>query len=152
MIKRNYSFNCNSQLTDNPQLAKHSFLLASGAISLGVLTGCSLNTESNPIRSTALTKERRDALTPGDLIRLAKQGNERFRKGEQQPRDFLVEQQNSAQGQHPAAVLLTCIDSRAPAEIVLDLGIGDVFNRRVAGNTNPNKFSYCSFSNGRRLG
>ena len=40
----------------------------------------------------------------------------------------------SAKGQHPAAVVLSCFDSRAPAEIILDLGIGDMFNSRVAGN------------------
>ncbi|WP_213288573.1 carbonic anhydrase family protein [Bradyrhizobium sp. sGM-13] len=34
----------------------------------------------------------------------------------------------------PAAVLLTCIDSRAPAEVIMDLGLGDIFNCRVAGN------------------
>jgi carbonic anhydrase len=40
----------------------------------------------------------------------------------------------SAKGQYPAAVLLSCIDSRAPAEVIMDLGIGDIFNCRVAGN------------------
>jgi len=134
MIKHNHSFTCDCQSAEQPKLARRNFLLASGAITLGALTGCSQTAVSNPVRMTALTKERRDALSPDDLVRLAKEGNERFRKGEQQPRDFLAEQQTSAQGQHPAAVLLTCIDSRAPAEILLDLGIGDVFNSRVAGN------------------
>jgi carbonic anhydrase len=46
----------------------------------------------------------------------------------------LAQQKASAKGQYPAAVLLTCIDSRAPAETIMDLGIGDVFNTRVAGN------------------
>jgi carbonic anhydrase len=40
----------------------------------------------------------------------------------------------SAKGQYPAAVLLSCVDSRAPAEVIMDLGIGDIFNCRVAGN------------------
>lgn len=44
------------------------------------------------------------------------------------------EQRDRASGQFPAAVILSCIDSRAPAEIVMDLGIDDVFNARVAGN------------------
>jgi carbonic anhydrase len=46
----------------------------------------------------------------------------------------LAEQQAAAGGQYPAAVVLSCIDSRAPAEVIMDLGIGDVFNARVAGN------------------
>jgi carbonic anhydrase len=60
--------------------------------------------------------------------------NKLFRAGERQERNYLREQEASAKGQYPAAVLLTCIDSRAPAEVIMDLGIGDIFNCRVAGN------------------
>src|SRR4029078_7801291 len=49
-------------------------------------------------------------------------------------RDHLGHQTPSAKGHNPAAVLLSCIDSRAPAEVIMDLGIGDIFNARVAGN------------------
>jgi carbonic anhydrase len=63
-----------------------------------------------------------------------KNGNERFRMGERKERNYLREEEASAKGQYPAAVLLTCIDSRAPAEVIMDLGIGDIFNCRVAGN------------------
>jgi len=82
----------------------------------------------------AMPKEDRDKLTPAEVIELMKAGNDRFRKGVRVNRDFLREQRDRATGQYPAAVILSCIDSRAPAEIVLDLGIGDVFNSRVAGN------------------
>jgi carbonic anhydrase len=134
MNKHTSSFVCSCQTTEQPRLTRRNFLLATSTISLGTLAGCSSGIVTNPSRTTALTKERRDGLSPDDLIRLAKEGNERFRKGGQLPRDFLAEQRSSAKGQYPAAVLLTCIDSRAPAEILLDLGIGDVFNSRVAGN------------------
>src|SRR5436853_5890449 len=63
-----------------------------------------------------------------------KNGNKRFRKGERKERNYLREQRASASGQYPAAALLSCIDSRAPAEVIMDLGIGDIFNCRVAGN------------------
>lgn len=82
----------------------------------------------------ALTREQRDKMTPDDVIALMKAGNERFRSGVRQARNFLREQTSSAAGQFPAAVLLSCIDSRAPAEIILDLGIGDTFNARIAGS------------------
>lgn len=82
----------------------------------------------------AMPKDERDKLTPAQVIDLMKAGNERFRKGLRVNRDFLREQRDRASGQFPAAVILSCIDSRAPAEIVMDLGIGDVFNARVAGN------------------
>lgn len=82
----------------------------------------------------ALPKEERDRLAPAQVIDLMKKGNERFRSGVRMNRDFLREQRDRAAGQFPAAVILSCIDSRAPAEIIMDLGIGDVFNTRMAGN------------------
>jgi carbonic anhydrase len=81
-----------------------------------------------------LSKDQRDKLTPDDIIALMKQGNERFRLGQESPHDYLAQQKVSAKGQYPAAVVLSCIDSRAPAETIMDLGIGDCFNARVAGN------------------
>jgi carbonic anhydrase len=84
--------------------------------------------------AVALTKEQRDRMTPEAIIQLMKDGNKRFRQGQRENRDFLAQQRATAKGQHPAAVLLSCIDSRAPAETIMDLGIGDIFNSRVAGN------------------
>jgi len=81
-----------------------------------------------------LTKEARDAVTPDQIIALAKAGNERFRTGRQRNRDLLVEQQRTAAQQSPAAIVLGCMDSRAPAEVVFDLGLGAIFNCRVAGS------------------
>jgi carbonic anhydrase len=84
--------------------------------------------------SGALTKEQRDALTTTQIIDAMKKGNERFRAGKMAQRDYLAQKRSSASGQYPAAIVLGCIDSRAPAEIVFDTGIGDAFNARVAGN------------------
>ena len=82
----------------------------------------------------ALSKAQREKLTPDDIIALMKKGNERFRRGKESPHDYLAQQKASAKGQYPAAVILSCIDSRAPAETIMDLGIGDTFNAREAGN------------------
>ena len=82
----------------------------------------------------ALTKAQRDKLSPDEIIALMKEGNQRFRLGKESPHDYLAQQKASAKGQYPAAVILSCIDSRAPAETIMDLGIGDTFNARVAGN------------------
>jgi carbonic anhydrase len=82
----------------------------------------------------ALTKEMRDKLTPDQIIEAMKQGNERFRAGRMSPHDYLAQKRATAAGQYPAAVILSCIDSRAPAEIILDARIGDTFNARIAGN------------------
>jgi carbonic anhydrase len=86
------------------------------------------------VQAVALSKAQRDRMTPDEILQLMKDGNKRFRKGARQGRDFLAQQRVTAKGQHPAAVLLSCIDSRAPAETIMDLGIGDIFNSRVAGN------------------
>jgi len=81
-----------------------------------------------------LTKEERDRLTPGQVIDELKRGNERFRSGKSASRDYRDQQLASAAGQYPAAVALGCVDSRAPAEIIFDVGIGDMFSARIAGN------------------
>jgi carbonic anhydrase len=84
--------------------------------------------------AAALTKDVRDSLTPDQVIEAMKQGNERFRTGKMSPHDYLAQKRATAAGQYPAAVILSCIDSRAPAEIILDARIGDAFNARIAGN------------------
>lgn len=85
-------------------------------------------------QAVALTREQRDQLTPDEVIEMLKRGNERFRTGKTQGHDYLAQKRATAQGQYPAAAILSCIDSRAPAEIILDAGIGETFNARVAGN------------------
>ncbi|HKZ07938.1 MAG TPA: carbonic anhydrase family protein [Methylomirabilota bacterium] len=86
------------------------------------------------VHAAALTKAQRDTLSPDEIVAAMKKGNERFRLGQESPHDYLAQQRTSAKGQYPAAVILSCIDSRAPAETIMDLGIGDCFNARVAGN------------------
>jgi len=86
------------------------------------------------LSAAALTKDERDKLTPDQIIEAMKHGNERFRSGKVAQHDYLAQKRATAAGQYPAAVILSCIDSRAPAEIILDAGIGDTFNARIAGN------------------
>jgi carbonic anhydrase len=81
-----------------------------------------------------LSKAERDRMTPAQVIDELKKGNERFRSGTSTRQDYRKQQQASADAQYPAAVILGCIDSRAPAEIIFDVGIGDTFNARIAGN------------------
>lgn len=85
-------------------------------------------------RDGSLTKEERDSMSPSQVVDELKKGNQRFRAGKMTSRSYLAEQRASASGQYPAAVILGCVDSRVPAEIIFDTGIGDVFNGRVAGN------------------
>jgi carbonic anhydrase len=112
---------------------RRNFLTVSAATALAGITSGSFFF-ADQARADALSKEQREQLTPEQILEMMKNGNKRFRAGERQERNYLREQQASAKGQYPAAVLLTCIDSRAPAEVIMDLGIGDIFNCRVAGN------------------
>jgi carbonic anhydrase len=73
-------------------------------------------------------------MTPQQVIDDLKKGNERFRTGATMSRDYREQQRSSAAGQYPAAVTFGCIDSRAPAEVLFDAGIGDMFSARIAGN------------------
>src|SRR6476620_9814684 len=73
-------------------------------------------------------------MTPDEILVACKRGNKNFSKGVKTSRNYINEQKASAKGQYPSAVILSCIDSRAPAEVIMDLGIGDIFNARVAGN------------------
>ena len=72
--------------------------------------------------------------TPEKALKLLKEGNQRFLNNNQINRDLLEQVRQTASGQHPFAVVLGCIDSRVPPELIFDQGIGDIFNVRIAGN------------------
>ena len=74
------------------------------------------------------------ALTPDQAIDILKAGNERFVSGESYDRDLIDQQKDTAGGQFPFAVVLSCLDSRSAPEVVFDQGVGDLFVGRVAGN------------------
>jgi carbonic anhydrase len=107
--------------------------LFSGAI-VG-LAATSLVVGATPAEASALTAAQRDALTPDSVVRLMFEGNARFLAGKPRPVDNLATMTATANGQFPAAVVVSCIDSRAIVEIICDLAIGDTFNARLAGNT-----------------
>ncbi len=80
------------------------------------------------------TRELQGQMTPTQVLQILEEGNERFRTGRRLSRDLGRQLHATAQGQHPLAVVLSCIDSRTPAELIFDLGLGDIFSVRVAGN------------------
>ncbi len=80
------------------------------------------------------TRALQAALTPQQVLHILKDGHERARTGRRLTRDFTRQIRATAEGQHPLAVALSCIDSRTPVELIFDLGMGDIFSIRVAGN------------------
>ena len=80
------------------------------------------------------SREAQTTLTPKIALEVLKAGNERFCSGHRIERDLTLQRSATANGQFPMAVIFSCIDSRTPVEMVFDLGLGDVFSVRIAGN------------------
>jgi carbonic anhydrase len=81
-----------------------------------------------------LTKEMQAAITPSMALELLKEGNKRFVNNLKVNRNLLQQANETSDGQHPFAVILSCIDSRTSAELIFDQGLGDIFSVRIAGN------------------
>jgi carbonic anhydrase len=81
-----------------------------------------------------LNKETQAAITPTMAIEILKEGNKRFMNNLKANRNLLEQANETSDGQHPFAVILSCIDSRTSAELIFDQGLGDIFSVRIAGN------------------
>ncbi len=107
------------------------------ALSLISLIGCvSTNTKTvQEVESRILKSAELELLTPDSVMTLLKQGNQNFINKSTRNRDAQAQLAKSAKiGQAPKAIVLSCIDSRVPVETIFDMGIGDIFVARVAGN------------------
>jgi carbonic anhydrase len=81
-----------------------------------------------------LNKAMQAAITPSMAIDILKEGNKRFMNNLKANRNLLEQANETSDGQHPFAVILSCIDSRTSAELIFDQGLGDIFSIRIAGN------------------
>lgn len=81
-----------------------------------------------------MTAELQRAMTPQQAFDRLKAGNARFLAGQATERNLLDQVHATGHGQYPFASIVSCIDSRTSVELLFDLGIGDTFNARVAGN------------------
>ncbi|MEO6671062.1 MAG: carbonic anhydrase family protein [Ferruginibacter sp.] len=81
-----------------------------------------------------LTREMQNAITPSMALDLLREGNKRFINNLKVNRNLLQQANETSDGQHPFAVILSCIDSRTSAELIFDQGLGDIFSVRIAGN------------------
>jgi len=101
-----------------------------------LITACSISALLAPAQDSKLpvTQERQQELTPGAVLAELMEGNARFVAGKPTHPNITARIAASAEGQYPKAVILSCLDSRVPVELVFDRGIGDLFVGRVAGN------------------
>ena len=75
-------------------------------------------------------------IPPAEALARLRQGNRRFASDSRTSDAFVSHKRRAdlTEGQRPFAIILGCSDSRVPAEIVFDQGLGDLFVIRVAGN------------------
>ncbi|MEX2589480.1 MAG: carbonic anhydrase, partial [Chitinophagales bacterium] len=81
-----------------------------------------------------MTKANQENLSPAEALEILKKGNEKFSQSLGYSSELKQQLEDTAKGQAPFAIVLGCIDSRVPCEIIFDQGIGDIFTCRVAGN------------------
>lgn len=81
-----------------------------------------------------LTKELQNQITPAKAVELLQAGNARFVNNLKMNRNLLQQVNETSDGQHPFAVIVSCMDSRTTPELIFDQGLGDIFSIRVAGN------------------
>jgi carbonic anhydrase len=93
-----------------------------------------MSTLQEGLTESVLTKQEQDGLTPAAVVEMLRDGNARFVAGELTVRNHRAQIRKAVMGQHPKAIVLSCVDSRVPVEDVFDRGIGDMFVARVAGN------------------
>ncbi|KAA3618816.1 MAG: carbonic anhydrase [Calditrichaeota bacterium] len=84
--------------------------------------------------SSVMTQESQTEMTTNEILNDLLEGNRRFVKNSLNLRNLPAQVKATTSGQFPKAVILSCIDSRVPVELVFDQGIGDIFVARVAGN------------------
>jgi carbonic anhydrase len=80
------------------------------------------------------TRDSQAAMTPAAALTRLEEGNTRFVEGRSRARNLPAKIAATASGQYPFAVVLSCLDSRQPVELIFDQTLGDLFNARVAGN------------------
>ncbi len=105
-------------------------------MALSMLAGCASPRcmAPAPTAPPPRTQAEQAALTPAQALAELRAGNARFVAGTPLGRNLPAEVHATAKGQYPIAVVLSCLDSRQPVEMVFDQGIGDLFSARVAGN------------------
>lgn len=125
---------------------KNKFYIAGALLATMFITSCMSEKKENPVAvvqqeeikqtpiKSILSADEQAGMTPDEIIGRLKKGNENFIGNNLTQRDHSAQRREATIGQYPKAIVLSCVDSRVPVEDVFDLGIGDIFVARVAGN------------------
>jgi len=114
-------------------------LLSVGLLSLAGCNSTGKESAKEPMTSSEKEKvyQRAEVIkSAAEAQKLLEEGNERYTSGQLLKQDLSAakREQLATKGQKPFAVVVTCSDSRVPAELLFDQGLGDIFVVRVAGN------------------
>jgi carbonic anhydrase len=122
-------------MTESPFSTRRRFLQLGAQSTIGTVALLSQwHGWLQPVRAAELPQTSTD-LDPDTALQRLLAGNQRFvQQRLQHPHQAQSRLQEVAQAQHPFATILSCADSRVPAEILFDQGIGDLFDVRIAGN------------------
>lgn len=104
------------------------------AIGFAALTGAAIKSAQAQDSCAVFTKDSQTAMTPDAALKRLVDGNARFVAGKTVNCDLMRQVKDTATQQSPIAVVVGCIDSRVPPELVFDQRLGDIFSARVAGN------------------
>jgi carbonic anhydrase len=118
-------------------MSRRNFLQVAGFGGVSLFTAAVLNANIQPAEALeTLSDSTPPALdTPNSALKKLLAGNQRFVDHQQEyPHQTQSRLQEVALAQHPFATILSCADSRVPAEMIFDIGIGDIFDIRIAGN------------------
>ena len=119
-------------------MKKTTFIMLS--LTMGMLSSCNQQAqapqaEAEPVETHVLHAQDVEPLSPDSVISLLKEGNAAFVEHHSHNRDAVAQlKESSRDGQHPLAIVLSCIDARVPVETIFDKGVGDIFVTRIAGN------------------
>ena len=115
------------------QISTFVILLSTGLF----LASCNQRNAKEENTSHQETNGTHEAVTinsADDALAEMKAGNQRFLDGKPVNTDYKSQIEHTKNDQHPHTLVLSCLDSRIPPEIIFDQGIGNIFVARVAGN------------------
>lgn len=101
---------------------------------IALLAGTALSSCNQATEQHAPAAAHAQITTPDGALAEMKDGNKRFLDGKMINTNYKQEVEDTKADQHPHTMVLSCMDSRVPPEIVFDQGIGNIFVARVAGN------------------
>ncbi len=97
-------------------------------------TGLALTLPGQALFAAGEAPKPQNVIGPDQALARLKKGNARYVSGAMQSHDFAMDRAVLASGQNPFAAILSCSDSRVSPEYTFDVGRGDVFVVRIAGN------------------